>query len=244
MGNNDNDNSIDNDNFEIKLWNKEIINRKSGLWFIQLLTMLKKNFILQFRYWKTSLLISVITPLLAMLLLELIILINGNEVGVGKGIYHPTTYPLAGIEDCIGPVEQQNSCINVMFTNCIDDAECQRDPSVDEILTNFIESNNKRMKLNWETDSNKWEEWNNDKLNYEVKEKHDIVHVPNSSFIYNYSLKHQNITHFGIVFDIVKNTNIINYRYQLWFNSSMNYNVSDIFGTRVASISRGIDEAI
>lgn len=47
MGNNDNDNSIDNDNFEIKLWNKEIINRKSGLWFIQLLTMLKKNFILQ-----------------------------------------------------------------------------------------------------------------------------------------------------------------------------------------------------
>lgn len=47
-----------------------------------------------------------------------------------------------------------------MFTNCIDDAECQRDPSVDEILTNFIESNNKRMKLNWETDSNKWEEWN------------------------------------------------------------------------------------
>jgi len=36
-----------------------------------------------------------------MLLLEFIIIINKNELGVGKGIYHPATYPLSGIEDCI-----------------------------------------------------------------------------------------------------------------------------------------------
>lgn len=48
-----------------------------------------------------------------MLLLELIILINGNEVGVGKGIYHPTTYPLAGIEDCIVSLMQLLLCFDI-----------------------------------------------------------------------------------------------------------------------------------
>jgi len=37
----------DTESFEIKLWDNKLINRKSGLWFIQLRTMLKKNFILQ-----------------------------------------------------------------------------------------------------------------------------------------------------------------------------------------------------
>jgi len=42
------DNTVsDIESFEIKLWDKTKINRKSGLWFIQLRTMLKKNFTLQ-----------------------------------------------------------------------------------------------------------------------------------------------------------------------------------------------------
>jgi len=57
-------------------------------------------------------------------------------------------------------------------------------------------------------------------------------------------LNHQNITNFGIVFDIAKENNITNYRYQLWYNSTLNYNKTDPFGSRVASVSRGIDEAI
>jgi len=244
MGKKEDDSPFDNDFFEIKLWDKEKINRQSGLWFIQLITLLKKNFILQFRYWRTSLVISVITPLLAMLLLEFIIIINKNELGVGKGIYHPATYPLSGIEDCIGPVDKEDNCINLMFTNCIDDDKCTRDSSIDEILTNFVETNNKRMNLDWETNPNKWDNWESEKLNYEIKEKHDIIHVPNSNFIYNYALNHQNITNFGIVFDIAKENNITNYRYQLWYNSTLNYNKTDPFGSRVASVSRGIDEAI
>jgi len=46
-----------------------------------------------------------------------------------------------------------------MFTNCIDDAVCERDPTVDEIISNFVQSNNERMNLNWESDSNKWDNW-------------------------------------------------------------------------------------
>jgi len=46
-----------------------------------------------------------------------------------------------------------------MFTNCIDDAVCTRDSSVDTIMSNFVEANNKRMNLNWETNANNWENW-------------------------------------------------------------------------------------
>ncbi|ORX83600.1 hypothetical protein BCR32DRAFT_291916 [Anaeromyces robustus] len=240
----DNNSSIDANAFEIKLWDKEKINKKSGLWFIQFLTMLKKNFILQFRYWKTSLLISILTPLIAMILVKFIIILHQNQLGIGKGIYKLDKYPLSGIEDCVGPINEQNKCINLMFTNCIDNSVCQRDPNIDIIISNFVEANNKRMNLNWETDLSKWENWENDKLNFDIKERHNIIHVPNSDFIYNYSLNHQNITHFGIVFDIKNTTNTTNYRYQLWYNATLNYNSTDPFGSRVASVARGMDEAI
>jgi len=46
-----------------------------------------------------------------------------------------------------------------MFTNCIDNNICQRDSAVDEIMTNFVEANNKRMNYTWETNANKWENW-------------------------------------------------------------------------------------
>jgi len=54
-----------------------------------------------------------------------------------------------------------------MFTNCIDDAICERDPSIDKIMSNFVETNNKRMNLNWETNYNKWENWES-KLSYYI----------------------------------------------------------------------------
>ncbi|ORX44545.1 hypothetical protein BCR36DRAFT_359698 [Piromyces finnis] len=238
------DKEIISDSLEIKLWNKDKINKKSGLWFIQFITLLKKNITLQLRYWKTALLLSVISPLLSMVLVKVFIILNGNEVGVGKGVYHPPEYSLSGIEDCVGPTDKQDKCINLMFTNCIDNAICERDPTVDEIISNFVQTNNDRMNIKWESDSNKWDNWENDKLNYNIEKKYDVVHVPNSDFIYNYALNHQNITNFGIVFDVKKEANITNYRYQLWFNSTSNYNNTDIFGSRLASVARGIDEAI
>jgi len=43
-----------------------------------------------------------------------------------------------------------------MFTNCVDSNVCQRDNAIDQIMSNFVEANNKRMNYNWETDYNKW----------------------------------------------------------------------------------------
>lgn len=51
-----------------------------------------------------------------------------------------------------------------MFTNCIDDALCQRDSEVDKILEYYVTKNNERMDLNWETDSSKWEDWDGNKI--------------------------------------------------------------------------------
>ncbi|ORX83599.1 P-loop containing nucleoside triphosphate hydrolase protein, partial [Anaeromyces robustus] len=74
--------------------------------------------------------------------------------------------------------------------------------------------------------------------------RHDLIHVPNSSFIYDYSLNNQNYTFFGVVFDIKKDNDVTNFRYQVWYNSTINYNQTDPFGSRVSSVVRGLDEAI
>jgi len=231
----------DLESFEIKLWDKDLTSSSKGLWTIQLKTMLKKNYILQTRFWKTALVLSVFTPLLAMILLEFIIHLYDSW---GKKTLHPEKYLLNGIDNCYGPVNDKNVCINLMFTNCIDKDNCTRDPTVDEIISNFVENNNKRMNLNWETNPSKWENWENDKLNHDIKEKHDIIHVPNSDFMYNYVLNHQNKTNFGLIFDIKKDNTYTNYRYQIWFNSTTNYNQTDSYNTVVAGLARGIDEAI
>ncbi|ORX80160.1 hypothetical protein BCR32DRAFT_261302 [Anaeromyces robustus] len=131
-----------------------------------------------------------------------------------------------------------------MYTNCIDDDVCNRDPAIDEIMTNFVVANNKRMNFTWETDSKKWENWENDKLNIEVKEKHSIIHVPNGKFIYDYVAQHQNTTNYGLIFDIKNSNGTTNYRYQVLYNSTAHFNSTDSLNTKIASLARGLDEAI
>ncbi|OUM61279.1 hypothetical protein PIROE2DRAFT_20971 [Piromyces sp. E2] len=230
------------DTMEIKFWDKGKINRKSGLWFIQLKSMLKKNFTLQFRFWKTSIVISIITPLLTMLMFKFLIFIKKNSWG--KQILYPEKYTLDGVADCFGPAGNENNCINIMYTNCIDGAICERDPAVDEIMSNFVKNNNQRTNNKWETESAKWENWSSENINTEVKEKHDVIHVPNSDFIYDYTLKHPNVTNYGVLFDVKRVNDLTNFRYQLWFNSTSNYNETDSYSTNVAGVARGIDEAI
>jgi len=38
---------LDDDSFEIQLWSKDLLSSTSGLWIIQLKTLLKKHYILQ-----------------------------------------------------------------------------------------------------------------------------------------------------------------------------------------------------
>ncbi|ORY28097.1 P-loop containing nucleoside triphosphate hydrolase protein [Neocallimastix californiae] len=192
MEDKDKQNELEDENFDIILWDHDDNEDKKGfnVWKKQLKIMLKKNITLQ------------------------------------------------------GPIDLEGNCINLLFTNCIDDAKCDRDIEVDKILEYYVIKNNERMDLNWETDSSKWEDWDESKLDYKVTKKLDVIHVPNSNFMYNFALTHQNYTHFGLLFDIKKDGDVTNYRYQVWYNSTLNKNGTDTFGSRVISVARGIDEAI
>jgi len=235
------DSNFDEDSFEIKLWNHELLTSTSGLWIIQLKSLLKKHYILQTRFWKTTLFIIILSPLIAFLLLKLI---SYLFVSYSKSYVHTPKYNLDGIDNCYGPENNLNGCINFMYTNCIDDNVCNRDPAIDEIMENFVEANNKRMNFNWETNSKKWENWENDKLKIEVKERHNIVHVPNGKFIYDYVAEHNNSTNYGLIFDIKNSDGITNYRYQVLYNSTAHFNISDSFSTKIVGVARGLDEAI
>eukprot|EP00833_Pecoramyces_ruminatium_P011735 jgi/Orpsp1_1/1185767/evm.model.c7180000095152.1 len=235
-------NYLDDDSFEIQFWSNDLFNSSTGLWIIQLKTLLKKQYILQSRSWKTVIFLIIISPLLAMFLLEFVASLYEF---LTESNLHPTKFNLNGVDNCYGP-DGSDACINFMFTNCIDDNICQRDPSIDEIMTNFIEANNKRMNYNWETNSTKWENWESDKLNIEVKERHDIIHVPNGKFIYDFVAEHQNYTNYGLIFDIKKDNDLTNYRYQVLYNSTAHYNNTErhSLSMRIVSIARGLDEAI
>ena len=71
-----------------------------------------------------------------------------------------------------------------------------------------------------------------------------MVPVPNDDFIYQYVAKNPNTTYFAIKFDKKAGTPI-NYRYQLWYNSTtVAGSEGDVFGIEVLSYMRAIDEAI
>ncbi|OUM56123.1 hypothetical protein PIROE2DRAFT_19417 [Piromyces sp. E2] len=233
---------LDDDSFEIQLWSKDLLSSTKGIWIIQLKTLLKNHYILQSRSWKTVLLLIVISPLIVMLLLKFVSYLFSF---LTESNLHPSKVNLNGVDNCYGP-EGSDACINFMFTNCIDNNICQRDSAIDKIMTNFVEANNKRMNYDWETDSNKWENWDSNKLKVQIKERHDIIHVPNGKFIYDYVAEHQNTTNYGVIFDI-KNTNgLTNYRYQVLYNSTTHFNSTErhSLSMRIASIARGLDEAI
>ncbi|KAJ1524694.1 hypothetical protein HK096_000936, partial [Nowakowskiella sp. JEL0078] len=70
-----------------------------------------------------------------------------------------------------------------------------------------------------------------------------IVRVPDSDFIYQYVMKNQNITKWGISFSQVE-TPRLNIQYQIWANHTLASNGTDFFGREMLSLMRGIDEAI
>lgn len=74
--------------------------------------------------------------------------------------------------------------------------------------------------------------------------KRDIVAVPSSSFIYDYTLKNPNVTTWGITFNQSADTSRVNIQYQVWYNATNIANGSDIFGRDLIAFVRGMDEAI
>ncbi|CAG8683115.1 18808_t:CDS:2 [Gigaspora rosea] len=207
---------------------KVTINSTGGfiLFFRQLWIMTRRNFILQIRYYKTTLSQILIGPIIFLLLLY--ILQQADNSQRLKSNLHPTAYPLLGVQPCQRRTKS-GPCINLMFT--------PNDQASNSIMQAFADNNFKRtgQKLNIETLINS--------LDFIPTSTLGIVPVPDANFIYSYTLNHPNITMFGIEFSTVQGPPV-NYRYQIWFNSTLMANQSDVFGEQLLALQRGIDEAI
>ncbi|CAG8563020.1 1691_t:CDS:2 [Ambispora leptoticha] len=193
------------------------------LFLVQLWIMIKRNFILQIRYRKSTISQAFAGPFIFLLLL--FILQKADNSVQRRSYYHPKSYPLLGLLQCQGR-SVNSPCINVMYT--------PNTPETQKIMQTFSINNEKRtgqpMPL---------EDINLD-LNTPPTRKLGIVAVPNANFIYSYTLNNPNTTLFGIEFTTVDN----NYRYQVWFNSTQTNNNTDVFNEQLLSFQRGIDEAI
>jgi hypothetical protein len=80
-----------------------------------------------------------------------------------------------------------------------------------------------------------------------------MVPVANSAFMYNYVLKNQNVTNWGVTFNQETDASgNVNVQYQVWFNISRISVGIDVFGkiplltlgSQLQSFMRGMDEAI
>ncbi|KAI8611841.1 hypothetical protein BC830DRAFT_1139488 [Chytriomyces sp. MP71] len=65
------------------------------------------------------------------------------------------------------------------------------------------------------------------------------------SFVYNYTLQNPNTTEFAVLFE-ASDYDVLNVEYTIWHNASTANNVDgvSVFGERVMSLMRGLDEAI
>nr|KAJ3422464.1 ATP-binding cassette sub- A member 1 [Polyrhizophydium stewartii] len=72
----------------------------------------------------------------------------------------------------------------------------------------------------------------------------DMVPVGSPDFIYNYALRHPNVTAWGITFNQATTNGVNNVQYQIWYNSTRVANSSDVFGRQLVAFMRGLDEAI
>ncbi|CAG8640339.1 5302_t:CDS:2, partial [Funneliformis mosseae] len=70
-----------------------------------------------------------------------------------------------------------------------------------------------------------------------------MVPVSSADFIYDYILQYPNVTIFRIEFTTVEGPPK-NYRYQIWLNSTLMTNNSDVFSEQVLAFQREINEAI
>ncbi|KAI8611892.1 hypothetical protein BC830DRAFT_1068307 [Chytriomyces sp. MP71] len=70
-----------------------------------------------------------------------------------------------------------------------------------------------------------------------------IYPVSSQDFIYNYSATYPNVTRWAVTFD-TQTRPYLNVRYQVWYNSSLTANGTDPLGRELASVVRGLDEAI
>ncbi|KAI8815090.1 hypothetical protein BJ742DRAFT_670515 [Cladochytrium replicatum] len=152
---------------------------------------------------------------------------------------YPPTGDLGFLQNCQGR-SPGDPCINLMFT-----------PNVEPYTTfvkSMIELNKERSK---NTNSTNWliEDPLSD-TNFLPSRALGAVPVPSADFIYDYTLKHRNVTKWGIVFNKTETPASApggastNFQYQVWFNGSQSGNGTDYFGRQALTLVTLLDSAI
>jgi hypothetical protein len=91
--------------------------------------LLKKNFILQRRFYWSTLFQCVLTPFVLLFLLFL--LQKSFNAKLNQSNLHPTAYPMTGLDPC-----SNSGCITLMYT--------PKNTNVDSIMNYLVQNNNKR----------------------------------------------------------------------------------------------------
>ncbi|PVZ98997.1 hypothetical protein BB558_004991 [Smittium angustum] len=200
--------------------------------FIQLKNMLIRNMTLLRRYYVSTFAQTILSPVVFLVLM--FALQKAANFANGKTINNPETYPLGPLDICRG-VTRSSPCINLMYY--------PKNQDTDSIMQTFASQNLERSGLSSSSDQAiKFEGEFDLQIDTPPSKTYGIVSAPEQNFIYNYALNNPNTTAFGVTFDIDKANDI--YKYQLWFNSTVQRNASAPFNIRVLSLVRGIDEAI
>ncbi|OLY81151.1 ABC transporter A family member 2 [Smittium mucronatum] len=198
----------------------------------QLFKMLNRNFILLKRYYVSTLSQVFLSPIA--FLLVMFALQKAIDVINKKSIPHPESYPLGPLDMCQGQ-HRSDPCINIMYYPKSTDS--------DAIMSIFSNNNLERSGISSTSPfAINYEGVFDLDVNTPPKKKYGIVSISDENFLYNYCLINPNTTAFGISFETNKAADI--YKYQIWFNTTMQRNDTSAFNTRVLGLIRGIDEAI
>eukprot|EP00834_Sanchytrium_tribonematis_P006453 NODE_476_length_6991_cov_0.522635.p1 type:complete len:800 gc:universal NODE_476_length_6991_cov_0.522635:6392-3993(-) len=193
----------------------------------QMRIMLKRNFKLQFRYYKASLCQAVVAPILLMILLLILQAIDyNNQLNV---ILHPTAYDLGGIKNCISPL----SCVNLIYT--------PSNEFTDKVMKQFNQYNKKHGGDDLYANGYKALKWNDD-LNGNL----GVGSLSSESDLSDFVLNHPNQTLYGVQFfwQNTGSTGDKNIKYQIWYNASIAKNGTDIYGDQLVGFARTMDETI
>ncbi|KAI9363393.1 hypothetical protein DFJ73DRAFT_511027 [Zopfochytrium polystomum] len=183
----------------------------------------------QYRYLSSTLAQTILAPLIFHLVL--FVLQQADYSRQRKSNFHPPIGALDGVQPCTGYGSTQ--CIFMMYY-----------PNTAETTTymqNFATANSNRTGTTFSLAS---AALSDEGYLPSAADSTLIYPVPSQDYIYNYAVKHPNVTNWAITFDSVSTGGALNVRYQVWYNATLTANLSDIFGRQLASVIRGVDEAI
>jgi hypothetical protein len=197
----------------------------------QLVIMMRRNTILQYRYLNATVAQVFISPLIFSLLI--FILQAADHANQSISNPHPPLSSLNGVQRCQGR-NPGDPCVSIFYTT-----PAAGTVNYAAIMSTFARKNSERTGFTFDTSAPLMTD-----VTVAPSGVMDIVPVPNADFIYSYALRHPNTTAWGITFNQEGTGPAINLQYQLWFNATNTANGSDIFGRTVLSFVRGLDEAI